>query len=83
MERKCVVCGSGSHRTDWVRVSGDGKFVACDNHSEEVFNNACAAAVSNSVNNKPVAAPAAPTPPVVEKPAVQKPAPVFGLGKKN
>lgn len=40
VERGCVVCGQGSHRTDWIRtkkVSGV-LFVACDSHSESEFN---------------------------------------------
>lgn len=41
----CVVCGNGSHRTDWKNVSKDGKFVACDNHTAQEFNAAIKAAV--------------------------------------
>jgi len=29
-ERYCVVCGMGSHRTDWAN-----RTPACDNHSKE------------------------------------------------
>lgn len=29
----CVVCGAGSHRKDWINVSGDE--VACDFHTKE------------------------------------------------
>jgi hypothetical protein len=35
VERFCVVCGMGSHRTDWLKQKGD--FVACDSHSDEEF----------------------------------------------
>lgn len=31
----CVVCGGGSHRTNWVLKSGN--FVACDSHSKDEF----------------------------------------------
>jgi hypothetical protein len=34
MELKtCVVCGAGSHRTDWINKSGNE--VACDSHSKD------------------------------------------------
>lgn len=31
VERKCVVCGQGSHRSDWADKANP----ACDSHSEE------------------------------------------------
>jgi NMD protein affecting ribosome stability and mRNA decay len=35
--RKCVVCGNGSHRTDWIqRYSvGETLYVACDYHTDK------------------------------------------------
>jgi hypothetical protein len=42
----CVVCGNGSHRTDWKNASKDGKFVACDSHSSTEFAAAIKAAAS-------------------------------------
>ena len=52
--RICVVCGQGSHRTDWINKSGN--FVACDNHSSGEV----ARAVAKAQAPAPVA-PAAPT----------------------
>ena len=43
VERSCVVCGQGSHRTDWIKKSKDGKHVACDNHSDAEIEKAVAA----------------------------------------
>jgi hypothetical protein len=45
-EKFCVVCGAGSHRTDWVnKTTVSGKdFVACDQHTKEEFNKAITAA---------------------------------------
>lgn len=58
MEPKiCVVCGQGSHRTDWIKKSGN--FVACDNHSDTEITQA----VAKATVQKPVApAPAKSTP---------------------
>jgi len=39
-EKKCVVCGQGSHRTSWKNVQG--VFVACDGHSPKEFSDAVA-----------------------------------------
>lgn len=38
MELFCVVCGQGSHRTDWAIMKQEGEqlFVACDFHPEDV-----------------------------------------------
>lgn len=35
--RNCVVCGLGSHRTDWVRRAkvGNVLYVACDSHTDQ------------------------------------------------
>jgi hypothetical protein len=50
----CVVCGAGSHRTDWLnKLNG---FVACDNHSKADFVKAVQAAQAP----KPVTPPAPP-----------------------
>lgn len=38
----CIICGQGSHRTDWRNVSGN--LVACDHHSKEEFAKAVGAA---------------------------------------
>jgi hypothetical protein len=63
----CVVCGAGSHRTDWINKSGN--FVACDSHSkDEVAKAAAAAGKSGTV--APAAAPMAkgvPIPPATQK----------------
>lgn len=31
-QKACVVCGLGSHRTQWVKTLGE--YVACDHHSD-------------------------------------------------
>lgn len=31
VEKRCVVCGTGSHRVDWQSV----EFPACDSHSKD------------------------------------------------
>lgn len=51
--RNCILCGTGSHRTDWKFSSNDGKFVACDHHSKLEFDKAVAAARGGEV--KPLA----------------------------
>jgi hypothetical protein len=35
--RNCVVCGLGSHRTDWINryAAGNTVYVACDQHTDE------------------------------------------------
>jgi hypothetical protein len=40
--KTCVVCGFASHRTDWIRTSGD--YVACDIHSVDEMNKAIVSA---------------------------------------
>ena len=50
----CVVCGTGSDRTDWINKSGN--FVACDSHLGAEI----ARAVAKAQAPAPVA-PAAPT----------------------
>lgn len=39
VERKCVVCGQGSHRADWASKD----YPACDNHTEDEVKAAIAA----------------------------------------
>lgn len=36
----CVVCGAGSHRTDWKNKVG--KYVACDSHAANEVKDAAA-----------------------------------------
>ena len=60
MEKKCVVCGQGSHRTDWATLD----YPACDNHSKVEVAAAVAAAKK--------AATAVPMTPVAPKPAAPK-----------
>lgn len=45
-EQFCVVCGQGSHRTDWVnKFKANGTlYVACDNHSTDQVQKAIASA---------------------------------------
>lgn len=48
----CVVCGRGSHRTDWINTSGS--YVACDYHTKEQMVKAIA---DKSVKESPAPAP--------------------------
>lgn len=59
--RYCVVCGNGSHRTDWVRKSGDS--VACDFHSDAEFQKAIAARSQAPAQAQAAKAPGAPAAP--------------------
>jgi hypothetical protein len=58
-EQKCVVCGQGSHRSDWVKTAtvGGKKFVACDNHVQADVDAAAkkAAGAAPAPTPKPVA----------------------------
>lgn len=62
VERFCVVCGAGSHRSDWINKLGD--YVACDSHSKQELADAVASKTSSA------APPAKPLTPV----ATQAPA---------
>lgn len=54
----CVVCGNGSHRTDWINKSGN--FVACDSHSkDEVAKAVAKASAPAQTAAKPTAIPPA------------------------
>jgi hypothetical protein len=59
-EQRCVVCGMGSHRSDWVKtVVIDGvKYVACDKHDQKDVVAAAtkAAGLPPAPTPKPVAA---------------------------
>jgi hypothetical protein len=74
IERFCVVCGLGSHRTDWAT-----KTPACDNHSQAEVAAALKAAkpaptpISQTPGNGPAGVQAAGTqaaPPVAQPPKV-------------
>lgn len=41
--KHCVVCGQGSTREEWIKKSKDGKYVACDSHSDAEIEKAVAA----------------------------------------
>lgn len=47
-ERKCVVCGVGSHRTDWAN-----RTPACDHHSEAEVREALAKLAPKQTPAKP------------------------------
>jgi len=59
----CVVCGMGSHRTDWIK-KGPG-WVACDGHSNAEIN-----AALKPVKSEPAPAPPQSDPNPVVTPAV-------------
>jgi hypothetical protein len=62
----CVVCGAGSHRTDWINKSGG--FVACDSHSkDEVAKAVAAAGKSGTVAAAAPTAKGVPIPPATQK----------------
>ena len=60
-EKYCVVCGQGSHRTDWQ----DAEFPACDTHSKEQVATAIAKATAKPTAPKVEAPQVQPTPPGV------------------
>jgi hypothetical protein len=57
----CVVCGQGSHRTDWKNKVGDA--VACDGHSVADMNKAIADAKQTVAPATPPKTPRAPPAP--------------------
>ena len=77
--KTCVVCGMASHRTDWLRVSGD--YVACDRHSMEEMSDAIAA-LQTPVAEKvaPTGEVVAPTPPAPSAPATPPATPPATVG---
>jgi hypothetical protein len=44
--KHCIVCGAGSHRTDWIKkfAVGDTQYVACDYHTDQE----CEAAITKA-----------------------------------
>jgi hypothetical protein len=55
-EKKCVVCGVGSHREEWDKTLKG--FVACDHHSDQELKDAVKTAAGGPTT-KSEAAPAA------------------------
>lgn len=65
MEKFCVVCKAGSHRSDWQAK----EFPACDGHSASEV----AAAIAKLQPPKPAPPPAPVAPPAQQAPVVQGP----------
>jgi hypothetical protein len=63
VEKFCVVCGLGSHRTDWQ----DKDVVACDGHSKDEV----AKAVQASKTQTPAPSASTPSPAPAQTPTVQ------------
>jgi hypothetical protein len=63
-EKACIVCGKGSHRTDWINKGED--YVACDNHTPAEIKKALDASkpavVPIDKPTKPIDPPKPPTP---------------------
>jgi hypothetical protein len=45
-QKACVVCGLGSHRSDWLKKSGE--YVACDHHTQAEIDEHVAIAKKNA-----------------------------------
>ncbi len=72
----CVVCGAGSHRTDWINKGGvgAGAYVACDKHTASEISAALAKLGQAAPKGGATPAPARPTVPMTPvKPAVASP----------